>query len=191
MNPYRTIVVGTNGSRASGFAVDQAARLAASTRARLMLVCAYTPHPRRDENAMSDILKHESHLVRGGSPTDAMLRTAADRARALGACEVNWRSVPGDPADALVNVALGTGADLMVVSGRTAARGLGALPGELARRCAVDLLVVHPTFARPERRARRTIRARVTMLRAAVLTRLRRASRSGGGGRTAALSLRF
>ena len=85
MTAYRTIIVGTDGSESSYKAVEKAATLAADADARLVLACAYYPHDDRDTASAADVLKEDAYQIRGTAPTDDILRTAREKAKAKGA----------------------------------------------------------------------------------------------------------
>jgi Universal stress protein family len=80
MKTYQTVVVGTDGSDTSLYAVEQAASIAAASDARLVIATAYVEHA--DHSAAADIVKDEAYLVRGTAPIDAILRQARERAKA-------------------------------------------------------------------------------------------------------------
>lgn len=144
---YRTIVVGTDGSKSSLAAVAKAASLAADCRAGLVVACAY--YPMKGTERAQDILGDEAYQVVGSAPAEDTLQTARDRAVAQGAADVRTLAVQGDPVDALVRVTADCGADLLVVGNRglrsLAGRILGSVPADAARKAGVDVLIVHTT----------------------------------------------
>lgn len=149
MTAYRTVVVGTDGSDTSLAAVDRAAAVAADSDAELVVVCAFTPASRDDTAGAEDALKDEAYLVVGWTPAEETLRTAEDRAVAAGARKVRTAAVDGAPVDVLRAAVREHGADLLVVGNRglttLSGRLLGSVPGDLARRSGVDVLIVHTT----------------------------------------------
>jgi nucleotide-binding universal stress UspA family protein len=147
MEPYRSIVVGSDGSETSRRAVDRAARLARDSGATLVIVCAYHPAA-RDERA-EDALGDEAFLIRGSAPAEQKLQLAADRAAAAGAPQVHTAAVMGEPVDVLRKAAAEHGAQLIVVGNvglnTLHDRLLGSVPSNVARRSGVDVLIVHTT----------------------------------------------
>jgi nucleotide-binding universal stress UspA family protein len=149
MTAYRTIVVGTDGSDSSYVAVEKAAALAAAADATLIVACAYYPTDDRDLAAAADVLKDEAYQVRGSAPTNEILRTARDKATAVGAKNIVERSIVGEPVESLLGLVKETVADLLVVGNRglntLAGRLLGSVPSDVARKSRSDVLIVHTT----------------------------------------------
>jgi nucleotide-binding universal stress UspA family protein len=147
MTAYRTIVVGTDGSDSSYVAVEKAAALAGAADATLVVACAYYPTDDRDVAAAADVLKDEAYQVRGSAPTNEILRTARDKATALGAKNIVERSIVGEPVDSLLALVKEVEADLLVVGNRglntLAGRLLGSVPSDVARKSRCDVLIVH------------------------------------------------
>ena len=147
MAAYTTIVVGTDGSDTSLNAVDRAARLAADSGATLVIACAYLPSRDEDIAREKDILGDEAYQIVGSAPAEDTLRTARDRAAAVGAAGIDTRVVRGRPADTLCAVAADASADLLVVGNvglnTLAGRILGSVPLQVARQADVDVLIVH------------------------------------------------
>ena len=148
-SPYATVLVGTDGSESSFRAVDRAANIARDAGATLLLVCAYRPMSAREVQDAQDALGSESYKVSGSTPAEDVLRDAADRAKALGARDVQIQAVVGDPVDVLVDLAEERAADLLVVGNRglnsLAGRLLGSVPANISHRAACDVLIVHTT----------------------------------------------
>lgn len=149
MTAYSTIVVGTDGSDSSYRAVEKAASLAADAGARLVLACAYYPVDDRDIAPAADVLKDDAYQIRGSAPTDGILRTAREKAKAKGATEILDRPIVGAPVDALLDLTTAVEADLLVVGNRglntLTGRLLGSVPSDTARKAKCDVLIVHTT----------------------------------------------
>lgn len=149
MSAYRTVVVGTDGSRTSLQAVDRAAEIAAESNAKLIIATGYFPE--RDDLRAADVLKDEGYMVRGNAPIYALLRDARSRATAAGAKNIEERSIEDAPVQALVDIAAEANADLLVVgnvglNARSAILGrLFSVPGTVSRRAQSDVLIVHTT----------------------------------------------
>lgn len=141
------MVVGTDGSDSSLRAVERAGTIAAESDARLIVATAYLPH-KEDPHGV-DLLKDESYLVSGDAPVYAILRTARDRAKAVGAKDIDERAIVGAPVKVLVELAEDVDADLLVVGdvglNTLADRVLGSVPTAVSRRANTDVLIVHTT----------------------------------------------
>jgi len=146
---YRTVLVGTDGSDTSFRAVDRAAGLATATGARLLIVCAYQPADEGSLGREKDILGAESYQLIGSAPAEDNLSRARDRARQAGQADVHTLAIQGDPVDVLRKAAEQHEVDLIVVGNRglnrMGGRILGSVPADVARRAAVDVLIVHTT----------------------------------------------
>jgi nucleotide-binding universal stress UspA family protein len=147
MSAYRTIVVGTDGSESSYRAVERAAELSRDASAQLVIACAYYPNDERDLGSASDVLKNEAYQVHGSAPTDEILRSAREKAKAAGATNIVERSIVGAPVDSLLALLKEVGGDLLVIGNKglnsLAGRLLGSVPSDAARKARVDVLIVH------------------------------------------------
>jgi nucleotide-binding universal stress UspA family protein len=159
MSGYRTVVVGTDGSGSSLRAVERAGTLAAKDNAKLIVASAHFPSvekggwsraPSPDHVAdprAEDTLRGEGYKVHGSAPIYAILREARDRAKAVGAQDIEERAIVGAPVDALISLADEVNADLLVVGDvgldTVAGRLLGSVPSDVARRARIDILIVH------------------------------------------------
>ena len=146
---YTLILCGTDGSESSFRAVDRAAAVARDAGATLLLACAYRPMSAREVQDAQDALGGESYKVSGSTPAEDVLRDAADRAKQVGATQVEILAVEGDPVDELINIVKKRDADLVVVGNRglnsLAGRLLGSVPANISHRAACDVLIVHTT----------------------------------------------
>lgn len=149
MVAYKTIVVGTDGSRSSYAAVDRAAAVAASCDATLVIACAYFPARQEDVDKAQDVLGDEAYQVVGSAPAEETLHAARERAAAQGSQRVETVAVQGEPVSNLLKVLKDQSADLLVVGNRglntLAGRILGSVPSEVARKSSSDVLIVHTT----------------------------------------------
>lgn len=149
MTAYRTVVVGTDGSKSSYAAVDRAAKVAADSGAKLVIACAFYPTSRDIVDQAQDVLGDEAYQVVGSAPAEETLHTARDRAAAQGAQNVESIPVKGEPVATLLRVVKEQSADLLVVGNRglntLAGRILGSVPSEVARKSSSDVLIVHTT----------------------------------------------
>ena len=148
-SPYTTVLVGTDGSDSSFRAVDRAALIARDAGATLVLACAYRPMSEREVRDAQEALGGEAYQVAGSTPADDVLRDAADRAKALGASDLQLAAVEGDAVDALVDLVDQRGVDLVVIGNRglnsLAGRVLGSVPANISHRASCDVLIVHTT----------------------------------------------
>ncbi len=149
---YRAVLVGTDGSESSYKAVERAAVIARDAQATLYVACAYRPMPERSRREAADELGDEAYKVMGSNPAEDVARDGAERAKALGATDVQTETVQGDPVDSLVELIAKTGADLLVVGNRglnsLAGRLLGSVPANVSHRAGCDVLIVHTTGGR-------------------------------------------
>ncbi|WP_226436764.1 universal stress protein [Rhodococcus yananensis] len=147
MSAYRTIVVGTDGSESSYRAVEKAASLAQDADATLVIACAYYPADPKDTARAADVLGDEAYQVTGSAPTYEILRTAREKANAVGAKNVVERPIVGAPVDSLLTLVDEVDADLIVIGNRglntLTGRLLGSVPSDVARKSTTDVLVVH------------------------------------------------
>jgi nucleotide-binding universal stress UspA family protein len=152
---FDSIVVGTDGSDTAREAVRRAVELARVLGARLQVVSAYEPVA---ETAAAVPVAHEDEArvppadaqwaVAPREGVDAILDDVAAVARAAGvAAEVHARQ--GSPADAILDVAEETGADLIVVGnkGMTGAERflLGSVPNKVSHHAPCSVLIVRTT----------------------------------------------
>ena len=129
---FKRIVVGTDGSETAALAVKHAVELAKTTGASLEVVSAFEPVPQdRLREEAGQVPGDIAHAVGPREDVNVHLEAAAGTARDAGV-EANTHPREGDPADAILDVAEETGADLIVVGnkGMTGARRflLGSVP---------------------------------------------------------------
>src|SRR6476469_1628566 len=112
---FRSIVVGTDGSDTAQKAVDEAVALAKALAAKLWLVSAYEPVPKarlREEarQTPADL----QWMVNPREEVDQTLNDAAALVREAGV-EVETFAREGAPADAILDIAAESEADLIVL----------------------------------------------------------------------------
>ena len=142
---FSSIVVGTDGSDTATQAVRQAIELASAVGARIELVSAYEP--------VTDARLHETvhvpedlhWMVNPREDVEATLEAAASEIRAAG-IEVEVFARQGDPADAILDVAVERGSDLIVVGnkGMTGAKRflLGSVPNKISHHAPCSVLII-------------------------------------------------
>jgi maltose/moltooligosaccharide transporter len=140
---YDRVVVGSDGTPTSLYAVDRAAEVAQAAQARLIVVTAY----RDDDPSAASSPAHGLHRDLYGAETarDALEKsvTALTRERAR---YIDQRLVVGDPAQALLDTVGANPANLIVVGNRGlgASEGqlLGSVPADVVKRAVCDVLIV-------------------------------------------------
>jgi nucleotide-binding universal stress UspA family protein len=146
---FKRIVVGTDGSETAQLAVAHATELARAHGAALEIVGAYQPVP-------SERLREEKGQVPGdvaygiGPREDVNANLDNAAAKAIQAdIAVNTHAREGDPADAILDVAEETGADLIVIGnkGMTGARRflLGSVPNKVSHHAPCGVYIVRTT----------------------------------------------
>jgi nucleotide-binding universal stress UspA family protein len=147
---FTRIVVGTDGSETAAEAVRQAVDLAKLTGAELSIVSAYAPVPeRRVKDTQSEAPADVQHEIGPREDVNLVLDAAAAAARKEGVSSVQTHPVEGDPAEAILNVAEETKADLIVVGnkGMTGARRflLGSVPNNVSHHAPCSVIIVRTT----------------------------------------------
>jgi nucleotide-binding universal stress UspA family protein len=146
---FTRIVVGTDGSETAGEAVSRAVEVAKLAGAQLNIVSAYEPISKRrveaeQEGAPADV----QHEINPREDVNLVLKAAAARAKQDGV-EVQTHPVEANPADAILEVAEKTGADLIVVGnkGMTGARRflLGSVPNNVSHHAPCSVMIVRTT----------------------------------------------
>lgn len=146
---FGSIVVGTDGSETAGDAVRQAVSLASEVGAKLQIVSAYEPVPgtrlrEEAQQAPPDI----QWTINPREDVEATLADALKVAEQAGVtAEPHARQ--GDPADAILDVAEETHADLIVVGnkGMTGAKRflLGSVPNKVSHHAPCSVLIIRTT----------------------------------------------
>ncbi|HEU4944643.1 MAG TPA: universal stress protein [Solirubrobacterales bacterium] len=146
---FTRIVVGTDGSDTAAEALRQAVDLAKISNAQLSVVSAFEPVPKRRvaeemEGAPADV----QYEIGPREDVNLVLDAAAAAARKEG-IEVQTHPVEADPAEAILNVAEETNADLIVVGnkGMTGARRflLGSVPNNVSHHAPCSVIIVRTT----------------------------------------------
>jgi len=146
---FNRIVVGTDGSDTAAGAVGQAVELAKLSGAQLNIVSAYAPvSGSRVQAEKLDAPADVQYEIGPREDVNLVLDAAASAARKEGV-EVQTHPVEADPADAILNVAEQTGADLIVVGnkGMTGARRylLGSVPNNVSHHAPCSVMIVRTT----------------------------------------------
>ena len=146
---FNAIVVGTDGSETAAEAVRQAVELGKVTGARVDLVSAYEPVTnQRLRSEATQVPDDLQWMINPREDVDAKLEEAADVVREAG-LDVHVYPRQGDPADAILDVAEETKADLIVVGnkGMTGARRflLGSVPTKVSHHAPCSVLIIRTT----------------------------------------------
>jgi nucleotide-binding universal stress UspA family protein len=145
---FTRIVVGTDGSETAAEAVAQAIDLAKLSGATLSIVSAYEPvSKRRVESEKLDAPADVQYEIGPREDVNVVLDAAAAAARKEGV-EAQTHPVEAAPADAILNVAEESKADLIVVGnkGMTGARRfLGSVPNNVSHHAPCSVIIVRTT----------------------------------------------
>jgi nucleotide-binding universal stress UspA family protein len=138
------IVVGTDGSESATKAVMEAVRLAAALGEELHIVSAYRPLKVNTGSLPAEL----SGVITSTSKVDAVLDEAAGRAR-MAKVTAHIHGVPGDPTDAILEVAEQEGASVIVIGNR-GLNGvkrvlLGSVPSKIVHQAPCSTYIVHTT----------------------------------------------
>jgi maltose/moltooligosaccharide transporter len=145
---YDRVVVGSDGTPTSLYAVDRAAEVAQAAQARLVVVTAYSEAVGAaggTSTAGSTSMAAHRNLYGVDTARKALEKSVAgltkERVR-----YVDQRLVPGDPAQALLDAVGGNPANLIVVGNRglgaTEGEVLGSVPRHVVKNAVCDVLVV-------------------------------------------------
>ena len=146
---FATIVVGTDGSETANLALSRAIELAKQNDATLHVVNAHrlVSTSQVAHAAAAGAPSFDVENVNRGIEAESQLVCdhAVQQANQAGVkCEAH--QCAGDPADALIDIAEQTGADLIVVGNRgmTGKRRfvLGSVPNKVSHHCPCSLLIV-------------------------------------------------
>ncbi|WP_433293607.1 MFS transporter [Actinoplanes sp. CA-030573] len=139
---YDRVVVGSDGTPTSLYAVDRAAEVAQAAQAKLVVVTAY-----RDGGEQSEAQAAGLHrdIFGADAARDALAKSVTGLTRER-ARYIEQRLVAGDPAQALLDTVGNDPANLIVVGNRGlgASQGqlLGSVPAGVVRNAVCDVLVV-------------------------------------------------
>ena len=146
---FGSIVVGTDGSTTAQEAVRQAIELARTVNASIHLVSAYEPvSESRLTHERQQVPEDAQWMVNAREDVDAALKESAEPLEEEG-LNVQRYAREGDPADAILDVAEETNADLIVVGnkGMTGAKRflLGSVPNKVSHHAPCSVLIIRTT----------------------------------------------
>jgi len=146
---FGRIVVGTDGSETASEAVKRSIELAKLSGAKLEIVSAFEPvSEERLRGESAELPGDVRHAVNPREDVSLTLDSAAGEAKKEG-LEVQTHPREGDPADAILDVAEETAADLIVVGnkGMTGAKRflLGSVPNKISHHAPCGVWIVRTT----------------------------------------------
>ena len=140
---YDRVVVGSDGTPPSLYAVDRAAEVAQAAKAKLVVVTAYTEGDRSTAPNPSTGLHRDLHDAGAARMALEKSITGLTRERAR---YIDQRLVVGDPAQALLDIVGPNPANLIVVGNRglgaKEGQRLGSVPSKVVENALCDVLVV-------------------------------------------------
>jgi maltose/moltooligosaccharide transporter len=149
---YDQVVVGSDGTATSLYAVDRAAEVAEAAQARLVVVTAYRDGDPGTAPQVADGAHRELYGAEVARRALEKSVTGLTRERVR---YVDQRLIAGDPAQALLDTVGRNPANLIVVGNRglgaTAGQHLGSVPGDVVRNALCDVLVVQTSALDEER----------------------------------------
>ena len=143
---FKSIVVGTNGTETADIALTRAIELARLTGATLHVVSAYEPAPAHVGGSRPPAEAAE-WAITPHFKVDAVLERATEVAKGDGV-KIEAHGPKGDAASAILAVAEGHNADLIVLGSKGmqgARRVLGSVPNKVSHKARCDLLIVQTT----------------------------------------------
>jgi maltose/moltooligosaccharide transporter len=149
---YDRVVVGSDGTPTSLYAVDRAAEVAQAAQARLVVVTAYRD---RDPSTASSPVEGAHRDIYGAETARAALEKSVTGLTKERARYIEQRLVPGDPARALLDTVGSNPANLIVVGNRglgaTEGQLVGSVPRDVVKDAVCDVLVVQTSALDEER----------------------------------------
>jgi maltose/moltooligosaccharide transporter len=149
---YDRVVVGSDGTPTSLYAVDRAAEVAQAAQAKLVVVAAYNEDTSGAGVSPAPGERRELHGAQAGRQA---LEKSVESLTKQRVRYVEQRLVPGDPARALLDTVGTNPANLIVVGNRGlgAAEGqlLGSVPGNVVKNASCDVLIVQTAALDEER----------------------------------------
>jgi len=141
---FSRIVVGTDGSGSAGAAVALAIELARKSGATLHVVSVFKDPASTVAVAHAGAMVVADTTVSAAAVKSATEELLAEVAKDAHGITVETHAVAGAPADVIVTVAEGVGADLIVVGSKGmkgARRIIGSVPNSIAHRAPCNVLI--------------------------------------------------
>src|SRR5436309_2259267 len=145
--PYKSVVVGTDGSETAELAVRHAGELAATDQSRLVVVTAYEPKGDQMVRGTEGVPDDLRWTLTDRNQAEEFARRGRELAAKCGAKGIVAQAIAGGPADVLLESAHDVDADLIVVGskGLTRAAGFGSVASSVSHHASCDVLIVHTT----------------------------------------------
>jgi maltose/moltooligosaccharide transporter len=148
---YDRVVVGSDGTPTSLYAVDRAAEVAQAAQAKLVVVTAYE----EGSGAPADVAAGQHRNVYGVEAARKALDSSVTGLTKQRARFIEQRLVAGDPVKAVLDVVGSNPANLIVVGNRglgaDEGQVLGSVPGGIVRKALCDVLIVQTSALDEER----------------------------------------
>jgi nucleotide-binding universal stress UspA family protein len=143
---FKTIAVGTDGTKTADKAVDVALDIAERYGARLLILSAYTPvSVKRLEKERAQLPEEVQWSIHEDRDVDGILAKALKRARAQG-LESEAVAREGEPADVICELASEHEVDLLVIGNKGMNRRvLGSVPRSVCQRAPCSVVVAKTT----------------------------------------------
>jgi maltose/moltooligosaccharide transporter len=149
---YDKVVVGSDGTPTSMYAVDRAAELAHAAHARLVVVTAYREG---DASTGSSVAEGMHRDIYGSEVARRALEKSVAALNSQRVRYVEQRLVSGEPAQSLLDAVGNDPASLIVVGNRglgaTEGQLLGSVPREVVKNAVCDVLIVQTSALDEER----------------------------------------
>ncbi|GAC1410948.1 MAG: universal stress protein [Actinomycetota bacterium] len=146
---YQKILIGTDGSPTATAALRDAAKLAKSQGANMVVLCVFDPPSAEKLRQQTASAPAEiAWRITGSAAAEEVVARAASVAREEGV-EVTTRLEMGDPSDVLINVAEEEKCDLILLGNKGMAGVkrflLGSVPNRVSHHAPCDVLIVKTT----------------------------------------------
>jgi maltose/moltooligosaccharide transporter len=149
---YDRVVVGSDGTPTSLYAVDRAAEVAEAAQARLVVVTAYKEGDPGTASSAAEGLHRDLYGVEAARRALGKSLTGLTKERAR---YIEQRLVRGDPGQALLDTVGANPANLIVVGNRglgaSEGQRLGSVPSQVVKDAVCDVLVVQTSALDEER----------------------------------------
>ncbi|MHB8510576.1 MAG: universal stress protein [Actinomycetota bacterium] len=147
--PYKKILIGTDGSKTATAALKDAARLAKTQGAELVVMCVFEPPSAEKLRQQAAAAPAEiAWRITGSAAAEEIIDRAAKIVREEGV-EAKTRMEMGDPADQILTVAEEEKCDLILVGNKGMAGVkrflLGSVPNRVSHHAPCDVMIVKTT----------------------------------------------
>jgi len=138
-----TVAVGTDGSETAGRALEAAFELAERFGATLVVLSAYTGHPRSSSVPRISSPSPDAEWASADAEQTERILTAAEEAAAERGLQCTSEMAQGNPGDVLVELAERHRADVLVVGNKGMQRRvLGSVPNTVTHKASCSVYLV-------------------------------------------------